>query len=49
MGNRWLLNGTRRGILSPLSFPDNSGVRYFNKAWLSKATNVVEGRKEKIN
>jgi hypothetical protein len=39
----------RRGVVSQMSFTDNSGVRYFNQAWLRKATDVVEVRKEKIN
>jgi hypothetical protein len=49
MGESRLLKGMRSGVLSPLSFTDNNDVGYFNQAWLSKATDVVEGRKEKIN
>jgi hypothetical protein len=46
MGKRWLLNGTRRGVLSSLSFTDNIGVRYFDQAWLSKDVDVVESRRQ---
>jgi len=45
MGKRWLLKGGRRVVLSPLSFPDKSGVRYFSQAWLSKATDIVGGKR----
>jgi hypothetical protein len=41
MGERRLLNGMRRVVLSPLSFTDNSSVRYFTQAWLKKATDIV--------
>jgi hypothetical protein len=44
MGKRWLLSWMRCGVVSTLSFPDNSGVRYFNQAWLSKATDTVGGK-----
>ena len=44
MGKRWLVNGVRRGVLSSLSFPDNNDVRYFNQAWLRKATDIVGGK-----
>jgi hypothetical protein len=42
MGKRWLLSWMRRGVLSSPSFPDNSGVRYFDQSWLRKAVDVVE-------
>jgi hypothetical protein len=45
MGKRRLLKGVRRGVLSPPSFPDNSGVCYFTQAWLSKATDIVGGKR----
>jgi len=44
MGKRWLLKGVRCGVLSSLSFPDNSGVRYFDQAWLRKAMDIVGGQ-----
>jgi len=49
MGERRLVNGMRRVVLSPLSFTDNSGVRYFNYPWLRKATDIVGGKKGSIN
>jgi len=32
----------------PLSFTDNSGVRYLDQAWLRKATDIVEGKSRQI-
>ena len=49
MDKRWLLNGMRRVVLSPLSFTDNSGVRYFDQAWLRKATDIVGSQRGNIN
>jgi hypothetical protein len=43
MGKRWLLSWMRCGVVLPLSFPDNSGIRYSTQAWLSKAADIVEG------
>jgi hypothetical protein len=48
MGERRLLNGMRRVVLSPLSFTDNSSVCYFTQAWLSKATDIVGEREGNI-
>jgi len=31
--------------MSGLSFTDNNGVRYYDQAWLRKATDIVEGRR----
>jgi len=39
----------RRVVLSSLSFTDNSGVRYFDQAWLRKATDIVGGKIGNIN
>ena len=46
---RRLLMGVRCGVLSLLSFTDNSAVRYFDQAWLRKATDIVEGKRGNIN
>jgi len=43
MGERRLLNGMRRVVLSSLSFTDS--VCCFNQAWLSKAADVVGGKR----
>ena len=48
MGKNGLLNVMRRVVTSSLSFTDNSGVRYFNQAWLRKATDIVEGKRGNI-
>jgi len=45
---RRLLMGVRCGVLSSLSFTGNSGVRYFNHAWLRKATDIVGGKRGNI-
>jgi len=45
MGKRWLLKEMRCVVLSSLTFTDNSGVRYFNHTWLSKATDIVGDEK----
>jgi hypothetical protein len=47
MGERWLLSWMRRGVLSLLSFTDS--VCCVNQAWLSKATDIVGGKKGSIN
>ena len=49
MGKRWLLSWMRRVVLSSLSFTDSSGVRYFDQAWLRKATDTVGGKRGNIN
>ena len=49
MGKRWLLSWMRWGVASPLSFPDNSGVRYFDQSWLRKATDIVGGKRGNVN
>jgi hypothetical protein len=48
MGKRRLLNSNRCGVLPPLNFIDNNGVRYFDQAWLGKATDVVEGNRGNV-
>jgi hypothetical protein len=45
MGEKRLLNGMRRVVLSSLSFTDKSDVRCFDQAWLSKATDIVEDKR----
>jgi len=49
IGKGWLLKGVRRGGLSRLTFTDSSIVRYFDQAWLRKATDIVEGRRGNVN
>jgi len=49
MGKRRLLKGMRCMVLSLLSLPDNDSVRYFNHAWLSKATDIVGGEKGSLD
>jgi FlaA1/EpsC-like NDP-sugar epimerase len=39
----WLLKGVRGGVSSPLTVTDSRIVRYFDEAWLRKATDIVEG------
>ena len=46
MGKRRLVNRDARAVLSALSFTDRKGVRYFDQAWLRKATDIV-GDQEK--
>jgi hypothetical protein len=48
MGKRRLLNVMRRGVLSSLSFTDNKNVRYFDQAWLGKATDIVGGKRGNV-
>jgi len=48
MGERKLLKGMRPGVLSSLSFTSNNGVRYFDQAWLRKATDIVGGKRGNI-
>jgi hypothetical protein len=48
IGEGWLVNWNRRGVLSALSFT-NSGVCYLERAWLRKATNVVEGKRPSLS
>ena len=49
MGKRRLLKEISCVVLSSLSFTDNDSVRYFNHAWLSKATDIVGGEKGSLN
>lgn len=49
MDRRWLPNRMRRGVVSLPSSADSNGVRYFDQAWLGKATDVVEGNKRNVN
>ena len=49
MGKRGLLNSIRCGVVSPVRFTDNNGVRYFDQAWLRKATELVGGKRRNIN
>jgi hypothetical protein len=46
MGKRRLVNRDTRMVLSALSSTNNKGVRYFDQAWLRKATDIV-GNQEK--
>jgi hypothetical protein len=41
MGKRRLLKGVRCGVSSSPSFTDNSGVCYFDQAWLRKTTDIM--------
>jgi hypothetical protein len=38
----------RSGVLSSPNFTDNSVIRYFDQAWLSKATDIVGSKRENI-
>jgi hypothetical protein len=49
MGKRRLLKGVRCGVLSSLGFTDNSGVRYFDQAWLRKPSDIVGGKRGNAN
>jgi len=49
MGKRGLLKRVRCGVLSPLTFTDNSDVYYFDQVWLRKATGIVEGRRGNVD
>ena len=49
MGKRWLLSWIKCGVALTLSFTDNNGVRYFDQAWLRKATELVGGKRRNIN
>ena len=42
-GESGLLRLDARGVLSVLSFTNSCAVRYFDQAWLRKATDIVEG------
>jgi len=46
MGKRRLVNRDKRWILSALNSTDSKGPRYFDQAWLRKATDIV-GNQEK--
>jgi hypothetical protein len=45
MGERWLLKGMGHGVLSSLRFNDNSGVHYFDRAWLREAADIMGGKR----
>ena len=49
MGKRRLLKEMSCVILSSLNFTANNSVRYFDQAWLSKATDIVGGEKGSLN
>jgi len=49
MGKAWLLKEVGRGVISPLSFTDNSIVRYLGQACLGKATDVGEEGRATVN
>jgi len=46
---RRFLNRGRRAVMSAPSFTDGDGVRYYDQAWLRKATDIVEGRRGNVN
>ena len=48
-GESLFLSRSRRGVPPPLSFIDSDGVRYYDQEWRSKATDIVEGRRENVN
>ena len=48
MGKRWLVNEMRCVVLSSLSFTGSNSVRSFDQAWLSKATDIVGGKRGNI-
>ena len=48
MGVGQLVNWVERGVLSPPSFIDNNGVRYFDQEWLKKAREIVKIRKVNV-
>jgi hypothetical protein len=49
MENRWLLKGIRGGVISSITFTDNSIVRYFDQPWLREPAYIVEGKKGNVN
>ena len=40
-----VVSWVKRGALPPPSFIDNNGVRYFDREWLGKAKEIVEGKR----
>jgi hypothetical protein len=49
MNEGWALGWVGGGGWSSLSFTDNSGVRYFDQAWLRKVRDIVEDNKGNVN
>jgi hypothetical protein len=49
MNEGWALGWVGGGGWSSLSFTDNSGVRYFDQAWLRKVGDIVEDNKGNVN
>jgi hypothetical protein len=45
MGNRWLLKGIRGGVISSITFTDNSIVRYFDQPRVRKPAYTVGGKR----
>ena len=48
MGKRWLLKEVRYVVFPSLTFNCNNRVHYFNQAWSSKDTDIVEGERGNI-
>jgi hypothetical protein len=46
MGKRRLGDRDKRWVLSGLSSTDRRGVRYFDQAWLRKATDIVAAQEK---
>ncbi|MBA7669819.1 hypothetical protein ES703_77953 [subsurface metagenome] len=44
-----LVSWVEHGVLSPPSFTDNNGTRYFDQEWLNKAKEIVKVRKGKVS
>ena len=49
MGKGCVPSWIRCGVVSPLSFTDNIGIRYFDQAWLRKAMDLVGGKRGNMN
>jgi len=43
------VNWNRHGVLSALSFTDNSDVRCFGQSPLRKTADIVEGKRRNVN
>lgn len=48
-GGNWFQNRSGRVVVSAPSLTDSDGVRYYDQAWLRKATDIVEGRRGNVN
>jgi hypothetical protein len=46
MGKRRLMKRDTRRCLSALSSTNNKGIRYFDQAWLKKATDIVAAQEK---